>query len=62
MWQQWLDKIVQGDMKALARCISLVENEAEGYEALLRLLPSSDKPLLALQVPRARERVPLLMP
>lgn len=48
MWQQWLDKIVQGDMKALARCISLVENEAEGYEALLRLLPSSDKPVIGI--------------
>lgn len=48
MWQQWLDKIVQGDLKALARCISLVENEAEGYETLLRLLPSSDKPVIGI--------------
>jgi len=27
MWQQYLQQIQQGDFKALARCISLVENE-----------------------------------
>lgn len=38
MWQQLLQHIINGDIKALARCISLVENEAEGYEELLQSL------------------------
>jgi LAO/AO transport system kinase len=37
--EELLAKIKEGDLKALARSISLVENEAEGYEALLRQLP-----------------------
>jgi LAO/AO transport system kinase len=39
MWQQLLQQIQQGDVKALARAISLIENEVEGYEELLQLLP-----------------------
>jgi LAO/AO transport system kinase len=38
MWQQLLDQIQAGDIKALARSISLVENEHHGYEELLLLL------------------------
>ncbi|HEV8273026.1 MAG TPA: methylmalonyl Co-A mutase-associated GTPase MeaB [Chitinophagaceae bacterium] len=34
-----LSKLELGDAKALARSISLVENEADGYEELLRSLP-----------------------
>lgn len=34
-----IDRLQQGDRRALARCISLVENEASGYEALLQQLP-----------------------
>ncbi len=41
MWQQLLTQIQQGDIKALARGISLVENEYEGYGQLLQSLPSS---------------------
>ena len=37
-----LQQISNGDTKALARAISLVENEFTGYEALLQLLPSSN--------------------
>ena len=36
MWQQYLYQIQQGDVKALARSISLVENEVPGYELLLQ--------------------------
>ena len=36
MWQQYLHQIEQGDIKALARCISLIENEVAGYEQLLQ--------------------------
>ena len=39
MWQQLLDQLVQGDIKALARSISFVENEHKEYEQLLAHLP-----------------------
>jgi LAO/AO transport system kinase len=48
MWQQYLQRIQQGDIKALARCISLVENEVEGYEMLLQLLPNSNTPVIGI--------------
>ena len=38
MWQQLLQLILRGDIKAVARCISLVENETEGYEEFLQEL------------------------
>jgi LAO/AO transport system kinase len=51
MWQQYLQQIQQGDIKALARCISLVENEAPGYEHLLQLLPPSNTPVIGITGP-----------
>lgn len=36
-----LPLLLNGDSKALARCISLVENEAAGYELLLEKLPAT---------------------
>ncbi|MBK6936225.1 MAG: methylmalonyl Co-A mutase-associated GTPase MeaB [Chitinophagaceae bacterium] len=41
MWQQLHEKIITGDIKGLARSISLVENEYPGYEELLQSLPVS---------------------
>jgi LAO/AO transport system kinase len=41
MWQQLLEQIRAGDIKALARSISLVENEHRGYEELLLQLPAN---------------------
>ncbi|MFB6455764.1 methylmalonyl Co-A mutase-associated GTPase MeaB [Chitinophaga sp. Hz27] len=41
MYQQYLSGLLTGDIKSLARCISLVENEAAGYESLLESLPSA---------------------
>jgi LAO/AO transport system kinase len=41
MWQQYLQQIINGNRKSLARSISLIENEAEGYEDLLQSLPAS---------------------
>ena len=35
LWQNAL----KGDYRSIARCISLIENEVPGYEAMLRLLP-----------------------
>ena len=41
MWQQLLKQIQEGDIKALARAISLVENSYTGYEELLLQLPAN---------------------
>jgi LAO/AO transport system kinase len=43
MWQELLKGILEGDTKALARSISFVENESEGYEDLLQSLPGNVK-------------------
>ena len=40
-----------GDPKTLARCISLVENEAPGYEDLLQLIPPSTTPVIGITGP-----------
>lgn len=40
MWQQLLTDIQQDNQRALARAISLVENEVEGYESFLGQLPA----------------------
>ena len=39
MWQELSEKIKQGDIKTLARCISFIENEYKGYNELLEILP-----------------------
>lgn len=51
MWQQYLQQIRDGDIKALARCISLIENEVEGYEILLQSLPPSTTPIIGITGP-----------
>ena len=51
MWQELLNQLQQGDAKALARCISLVENEQPGYEALLQSLPSSPAKIIGITGP-----------
>lgn len=43
--------LFQGNTKALARCISLVENNYAGYEALLQQLPSNDTPIIGITGP-----------
>ena len=42
MWHQLLADLQRGEQRALARTISLVENEYEGYETFLQQLPASD--------------------
>ncbi|MET3875467.1 methylmalonyl Co-A mutase-associated GTPase MeaB [Chitinophaga sp. OAE865] len=42
MYQQYIPGLLNGNIKSLARCISLVENEATGYEQLLEQIPVSD--------------------
>ncbi len=51
MWQQLLQQIQQGDVKALARSISLVENEQAGYEELLQSLPVSTTKIIGITGP-----------
>ncbi|HMG82957.1 MAG TPA: methylmalonyl Co-A mutase-associated GTPase MeaB [Ferruginibacter sp.] len=51
MWQQYLQKIQEADIRTLARCISLIENESEGYDSLMRLLPASATPVIGITGP-----------
>ncbi len=51
MWDSLLQDIQQGDRKALARGISLVENEVEGYADFLQSLPSSKIPVIGITGP-----------
>ncbi len=51
MWQELLKQMQQGDVKALARCISLVENEHPGYETLLQTLPVSTTKIIGITGP-----------
>ncbi|MFM2138341.1 MAG: methylmalonyl Co-A mutase-associated GTPase MeaB [Bacteroidota bacterium] len=50
-WQALLQQVISGDMRALARAISLVENEYPGYETLLRALPPSPVRIIGLTGP-----------
>ncbi len=50
-WQELLNGMQQGDIKALARSISLVENEQEGYESLLQALPPATARIIGITGP-----------
>ncbi len=51
MWLQYLQQIKEGNTKALARNISFIENEVDGYEELLQLLPESHIPIIGITGP-----------
>lgn len=51
MWHELLKQIQQGDIKALARSITLVENEHPGYEELLQSLPPSQTKIIGITGP-----------
>ncbi|MBX2932519.1 MAG: methylmalonyl Co-A mutase-associated GTPase MeaB [Chitinophagaceae bacterium] len=51
MFQQLLQQIQKDDVKSLARCISLIENEHEGYETFLQQLPSSSTKIIGITGP-----------
>jgi LAO/AO transport system kinase len=51
MWQTLHSELVKGDTKALARSISLVESEAEGFENFLASLPSFETKLIGITGP-----------
>jgi putative protein kinase ArgK-like GTPase of G3E family len=56
MWDKLLQQIQSGDRKALARCISLVENEAKGTMIFCKNSLRVMHPLQGLQARRAQAR------
>ncbi len=46
-----LQQIQQGNFRSIARSISLIENEAEGYQRLLQSLPASDTRITGITGP-----------
>lgn len=51
MWHQLLERIQAGNFQAIARAISLVENEVDGHEAFLQSLPNGDTPVTGITGP-----------
>lgn len=51
MWHQLLDQIIKGDTRALAKAISLVENEQQGYGELLQHLPAKQAKIIGITGP-----------
>ncbi|MFY7879155.1 MAG: methylmalonyl Co-A mutase-associated GTPase MeaB [Lacibacter sp.] len=51
MWQTYFEGMKKGDVRSLARCISLIENEVDGYEAMLETLPANTTPVIGLTGP-----------
>jgi LAO/AO transport system kinase len=51
MWKELLQDIQKANTKSLARAISLVENEVEGYEWLLQNLPVSSAKITGITGP-----------
>ena len=51
MWDQLLQQIKSGDRKAMARCISLVENEAAGYYDFLQKLRAGSGQVIGITGP-----------
>ena len=50
-WNELLHKIQSNDISALARAVSLIENEYEGYVEFLKLLPYSNKKIIGITGP-----------
>lgn len=50
-WEAPLEKIKAGDRKVLARLISVIENQQEGYASLLENLPMGTKPVFGITGP-----------
>ena len=50
-WQGRLKEIETGNTKSLARAISLIENEVEGYEEFLQSLPQSSLSVIGITGP-----------
>lgn len=51
MWHQMKKDIIAGDIKALARCISFIENEVPDYAEFLQNLSPSNVPVIGITGP-----------
>jgi LAO/AO transport system kinase len=51
MWNNLLLQIKNGDKKCLARCISFIENEVEGYDSFLESLAPTNVPVIGITGP-----------
>jgi len=51
MWQQLSSGLQNGYTRAIARSISLVENEADGYAQFMKELPVSNTPVIGITGP-----------
>jgi len=51
MWDELLQDILQGNVKSLARTISLVENVVDGYQGLLERLPAFPTKIIGITGP-----------
>ena len=51
LWNDLITGLKSGNLKALARAISLVENEYEAYNDFLKRLPFSDKKIIGVTGP-----------
>ena len=51
MWNDLLQQVQSGDRKSLARCISLVENDAAGYAEFLERIPVMHTPVIGITGP-----------
>lgn len=51
MWDQWISQIQQGDVRALARAISMAENESDGLLDALAQIPIPPKPVIGITGP-----------
>lgn len=51
MFQNLFNQIQQGNIKSLARCISLIENEYNGYDTFLKQLPISTTKIIGITGP-----------
>lgn len=51
MWQNYLREIKEGNVKTLARLISLIENEYPGYETFLQSIPVSSTKVIGITGP-----------
>jgi LAO/AO transport system kinase len=50
-WPDLLQQVKEGNVKALARSISFIENEQKGYDAMLRSLPSNSTKIIGITGP-----------
>ena len=50
-WKEYYRLAEQQDFRGIARCVSIIENEQEGYTELLKQLPSKQVPIIGITGP-----------